>query len=137
MRRRVHPRTRAAGGARRRQVVVDHAGYVGRVRSEQSERSPPQSLLSTRCNMKNGHENIQFRAQKVKFSHFGHENAGFRAQNLYLLDNYLVAGLENFSRSQFPYVFPLGELPVVTIHITPSIPRLNTYEWHIRMLLRW
>ena len=54
-----------------------------------------------------------------------------------LLDNYLVAGLENFSRSQFPYVFPLGELPVVTIHITPSIPRLNTYEWHIRMLLRW
>ena len=52
MRRRVHPRTRVAGGARRRQVVEDRAGNVGRVRSERSERSPPQSLLSSRCNIK-------------------------------------------------------------------------------------
>ena len=28
------PRSREAGGARRRQVVEDHAGNVGRVRSE-------------------------------------------------------------------------------------------------------
>ena len=37
-------------GARRRQVVEDHAGNVGRVRSERSERSPPQSLSSSCCN---------------------------------------------------------------------------------------
>ena len=29
---------------------LDHAGYVGRGRSERSERSPPQSQLSSRCN---------------------------------------------------------------------------------------
>ena len=33
--RRELPRSREAGGARRRQVVEDHAGNVGRVRSEQ------------------------------------------------------------------------------------------------------
>ena len=32
--RRELPRSREAGGARRRQVVEDHAGNVGRVRSE-------------------------------------------------------------------------------------------------------
>ena len=31
---------------------IDHAGYVGRGRSERSERSPPQSQLSSRCNIK-------------------------------------------------------------------------------------
>lgn len=40
LRRRVHPRTRAAGGARWRQVVEDHAGNVGRGWSKRSERSP-------------------------------------------------------------------------------------------------
>ena len=37
-------------GTRRRQVVEDHAGNVGRVRSERSERIPPQSLSTSRCN---------------------------------------------------------------------------------------
>ena len=31
---------------------TDHAGYVGRGRSERSERSPPQSLLSFRFNIR-------------------------------------------------------------------------------------
>ena len=31
---------------------LDHAGNVGRGRSERSERSPPQSQLSSRCNIK-------------------------------------------------------------------------------------
>ena len=31
---------------------LDHAGNVGRGRSERSERSPLQSLLSSRCNIK-------------------------------------------------------------------------------------
>ena len=35
---------------RRRQAVEDHAGNVGRVRSERSERIPPQFLSSSRCN---------------------------------------------------------------------------------------
>ena len=30
---------------------IDRAGYVGRGRSERSERSPPPSLLSSRCNI--------------------------------------------------------------------------------------
>ena len=51
MRRRVHPRTRAGGRVRRRQVPRQRdAGNGGRGRSERSERSPPQSLSSSRCN---------------------------------------------------------------------------------------
>ena len=44
------PADTGSGRGRRRQVVEDHAGNVGRVRSERSERSPPQSLPSARCN---------------------------------------------------------------------------------------
>ena len=51
MRRRVHPRTRGGGRVRRRQVPRQRdAGNGGRGRSERSERSPPQSLSSSRCN---------------------------------------------------------------------------------------
>ena len=50
-------------GARRRQVVEDHAGSVGRVRRERSERSLPQSLPSSRCNHIYRKEYIYYRKE--------------------------------------------------------------------------